>query len=134
MSIEDPHAPAVSADGLEAKTRRAFAASVARVDGSTRSSLAQARAEAVAAAAGGPQGRTLHRGFGVAGIAAAMALTAAVVWLQQPVPDTAVGLTAFDDLDILLDEEELELYEDLEFYTWLQEQPEFAEIVDDGSG
>jgi hypothetical protein len=50
----------------------------------------------------------------------------------QPGPE----LAAWSDLDILLGDEELELFEELEFYTWLQEQPELRESidVDDGAG
>jgi hypothetical protein len=120
---------------LEANTRRAFESSLARIDTGSRSRLAAARAAAVAAAAGEPR-RTAQGRFGFAALAAAAAFAFAVVWLQQPAvaPDSG-GLATFEDLDILLDEEELELFEELEFYVWLQEQPELNMGDEaDGSG
>ena len=127
--------PKASTDGLEANTRRVFDASVQRLDGGTRSRLAAARAAAVSAVAVGEPVRAPQGRYGLAALAAAAALAFAVVWLQQPVavPGSA-ELTAFEDLEILLDEEELELFEDLEFYAWLEQQPEFSDIVDDSDG
>lgn len=120
---------------LEINTRRVFESSVGRIDAGSRSRLAAARAAAVSAGAGEP--RRISQGrFGFAALAAAAAFAFAVVWLQQPaVAPGSDALTTFEDLDILLDEEELELFEELEFYVWLQEQPELN-VVDesDGSG
>jgi hypothetical protein len=121
---------------FEARTRRAFTDSVERVDGATRSKLAQARARAVEAktrrgAFAWPSMARLMPG----GALAAALLAAVVVWqLSPPRPEPA--LAALSDLDILLGDEELELFEDLEFYTWLQEQPELQESIDadDGAG
>jgi hypothetical protein len=118
---------------LEAKTRRAFDASVERLDGATLSRLAQARAAAVNAA----QGR--HRlpwlgSRGLTGLAAAAALALAIAFLPGRTPAPTDSLTAFDDLDILL-EEELELFEELDFYAWLDAQTGADPSADaDGSG
>jgi len=122
---------------FETRTRRAFTDSVERLDGATRSKLAQARARAVEA-------QTRRDVFAwpsmarlmPAGALAAALLAAVVVWQLSPPPRSEPALAALSDLDILLGDEELELFEDLEFYTWLQEQPELQESIDadDGAG
>ena len=43
------------------------------------------------------------------------------------------GIAEVDDVELLLGEDELELIEELEFYAWLEEQPEF-QVSDDGAG
>ena len=59
-----------------------------------------------------------------------MAATALVAWLvvwQTPPANDAVQSAPLGDLEILLGEEDLEMLdEELEFYGWLEEQPEFA--------
>jgi len=62
------------------------------------------------------------------------ALAIAVVWLPGRTPAPAVELTAFDDLDILLDEEDLDLFEELEFYAWLEAQAALEETTADADG
>ena len=115
--------------GLERRAKRAFDDSVAGLDGHTRSRLAQARAHALAAGAGSSPFAV--RWLLPVGAAAAAAL-AAVLMLDGPLtPAPDVGLVAASDLDILLDEEELELFEELEFYAWLEEQPELRELAED---
>jgi hypothetical protein len=124
-----------SASRFEENTKRAFDAGVGRLDGATRSRLAQARAAAIDAA-GQPEGRRWLRldGVRVAALGVAAMLAVAVVWLPQQAPEPAVELTAFDDLDILLDEEELDLFEELEFYAWLDAQAGAAEVAVDADG
>ena len=62
--------------------------------------------------------------------AGTVAATALVAWLdvwQTPPASDAVQAAALGDLEILLGEEDLEMLdEELEFYGWLEEQPEFA--------
>jgi hypothetical protein len=66
--------------------------------------------------------------------AGAVAATALVAWLvvwQSPPASDAVRATPLADLEILLGEEDLEMLdEELEFYGWLEEQPEFADADD----
>ena len=61
--------------------------------------------------------------------AGTVAATALVAWLVlQPLPANDELQTAqLTDLEILLGEEDLEMLdEEIEFYGWLEEQPEFA--------
>lgn len=127
---------------LEKRARELFAESTDGLDAATRSRLTRARAEAVAAAGKSGGWRRwltwLRAGPGIglgAGVAAAGAL-AAVLVLQNETPQVpGAEIAALDDLEILLDEDELELYEELEFYAWLLEQPELLEIdTEDSSG
>jgi hypothetical protein len=73
-----------------------------------------------------------------AGVLAMAALAAWLLFWQQPATiDSGSAMTALGDLEILLGEEELEMLdEDIEFYAWLEEQPEFAApaAADDGVG
>ncbi|HEY5667042.1 MAG TPA: hypothetical protein VIV64_10000 [Gammaproteobacteria bacterium] len=122
---------------LAEKAGRLFDESVERLDGATLARLAQARARAVEAAESGrpawiPEPARL---VPIGGVAAA-ALVLALIWpgAETPVgPEQAAVVT---DLDLLLEGENLDLFEDLEFYAWLLEQPELLESDEaaDGSG
>ena len=115
---------------LESRAKQAFDESVAGLDGQTRSKLAQARARAVEASS--KRGWFwLPSGSGLlpAGALAAGILAVAIVWQLPQTPDAPLP-TAMADIDILLGEEELELFEELEFYAWLEEQPELQEAID----
>jgi hypothetical protein len=62
---------------------------------------------------------------------------AVLLWQNGPRPEP--GLAAFQDMEILLGEDGLEiemLDEEIEFYAWLEEQPELAApaAIDDGVG
>jgi hypothetical protein len=115
---------------FERRTKRAFDDSVAALDGATRSRLTQARYRALeqrkSARVGALSWPLIPAGT--------LAATALVVWLTvgQP-PTVTVESVALNDLEILLGEEDLEMLdEELEFYGWLEEQPEFA--ADDSVG
>jgi hypothetical protein len=116
----------VNGGSFERRTKRVFDDSVAALDAATRSRLTQARHRAL-------EERQVVRGGGwrwalmPAGAVAATALVAwFTVWQAPPARD-AVQSAALDDLEILLSEEDLEMLdEELEFYGWLEEQPEFA--------
>ena len=119
------------------RARQLFAESVQGVDGHTRSRLARARAKAVEAAS------TSRRRWlpvptslvPLGGVAAA-ALAVALIWQNPGIPSGAMQATVISDLDILLEGENLDLFEDLEFYDWLLEQEEVLEVdaAADGSG
>ena len=111
--------------GFERRTKRVFDDSVAALDAATRSRLTQARHRAL-------EERQLVRGRRASGWllpAGSIVAAALVVWLtvwQSPPPSATVQQTALGDLEILLGEEDLEMLdEELEFYGWLEEQPEF---------
>jgi hypothetical protein len=118
------------------RARRLFAESVRGLDRQTRAGLAEARAKAVEAA--GSRGFSWLQPSSLVpvGAVAAAALMVAVIWQS---PESTLGLsqpTALGDLDILLEGEGFDLFEDLEFYAWLLEQPELMEGDEsaDGSG
>jgi hypothetical protein len=124
---------------LEARAKQLFEASVAGLDGSTRSKLARARARAVEVASR-PRAITAwlpaRSPWLPAGAAAAAAAIAVFVWQGSIVEQSDVGMAAIDDLEILLAEDEFDMFEELEFYAWLDEQPELEmpEPADDGVG
>lgn len=111
---------------FERSTKRLFDDSVASLDGATRSRLTQARHRAL-------EERKSARGAGWRGSllpAGTLAATALIAWLtvwQRPPVSDDVQAAPLADLEILLGEEDLEMLdEELEFYGWLEEQPEFA--------
>jgi hypothetical protein len=117
------------------RARELFARSVQGVDGHTRSKLARARAGAVEAAAAGRQRWLPSRSVLVpAGGFAAAALALALVWQNPAAPPAAIAPAVLSDLDLLLDGEDLDLLEDLDFYAWLLAQPELLDGNDAGDG
>jgi len=115
---------------FERKTKRVFDESVAGLDAATRSRLTQARYRALE-----ERKSTRSRGWGFTLVpAGTLAATALLAWFMLPQGPADLQVTSVDDLEILLAEEDLEMLgEDLEFYGWLEEQPEFAN-ADDGIG
>ena len=120
----------VNSGGFERRTKRVFDDSVAALDAATRSQLTQARYRALEEAKA-----ARHRGWRWSLIpAGTIAATALVVWFtvwQVPPATDTVASAPLGDLEILLGEEDLEMLdEELEFYGWLEEQPEFAGVDD----
>jgi hypothetical protein len=115
---------------FERETKRVFDESVAGLDAATRSRLTQARYRALEELK--PQrSRRLRFALVPAGTLAATALLAWVIVQPRVVVDEGLRVASVDDLEILLAEEDLEMLdEDLEFYGWLEEQPEFASAGD----
>jgi hypothetical protein len=111
---------------FERRTKRLFDDSVAALDGATRSRLTQARHRALEERKSARDTRW-RWSLIPAGTLAATALVAwFAVWHRPPVSDD-VQEAPLADLEILLGEEDLEMLdEELEFYGWLEEQPEFA--------
>lgn len=110
---------------FERRTKRVFDDSVASLDAATRSRLTQARHRAL------EERQSARDGWRWSLVpAGTLAATALVVWftvLQGPSVTNAVQETALNDLEILLGDEDLEMLdEELEFYGWLEDQPEFA--------
>jgi hypothetical protein len=59
-----------------------------------------------------------------AGLAVAASLVFAVVVLLPTAPEhSAPGVASVEDIEILFAKDDLNLYEDLEFYAWLDEEP-----------
>ena len=106
---------AANRDAFTDKSRALFDESVERLDAAALSRLNQARQRALAeldrAAPHGPWLRWVP----VTGVAV-LALIAVMV-INQPVPvDEPMTAT---DFEMLIEHEELEVLEDLEFYSWL---------------
>ncbi|HEX7081258.1 MAG TPA: hypothetical protein VF329_09605 [Gammaproteobacteria bacterium] len=122
---------------FERHARQAFERSVDALDVATRSRLRDARLRALEAL----EPRAPFAAVPRWSLAAAATLAAvAIGWwlgpLGSPSADPRVDLAALGDLEILSGEEDLEmLTEDLEFYVWLEEQPELEPgAAADGAG
>jgi hypothetical protein len=115
---------------FERRTKRVFDDSVAGLDAATRSRLTQARHRALEEATS-RRDRGWRSALVPAGTVAATALVAWLVVWQSPPGSDAVPAESLTDLELLLGEEDLEMLdEELEFYGWLEEQPEFADAND----
>ena len=123
----------VERSGLERRTKTVFDEGVARTDGATRSRLNQARNRAMA------ELDAPRAGWASAWLPAGAATAAAAVLLallldRLPGSDTALTPTVATDLEILLETDDLELIEELEFYAWLDEQPELSDRSREDNG
>lgn len=98
------------------QVRAALDDGVAKLDGATRSRLAQARAQALE-----PR-RSPLRWWLPAGGAVFASVLAAALWLGQPAPLPGNGFDSVTDFELLTAAEPLELYEQLDFYQWLEEE------------
>jgi hypothetical protein len=111
---------------FERRAKRAFDDSVAALDAATRSKLTQARYRALEQQESA-RDWNWRSSLMPAGTVAATALVAFLVMWQPPTPNEAVQKAPLGDLEILLGEEDLEMLdEELEFYGWLEAQPEFT--------
>ena len=112
--------------GFERRTKRVFDDSVAALDAATRSRLTRARNRALEQSGRGGRRREASWWLLPAGSIGAAALVVWLTVLQTPRPSETVQQSALGDLEILLGEEDLEMLdEEIEFYGWLEEQPEF---------
>jgi hypothetical protein len=121
---------------IESAARKVFEQSVGELDGATRSKLTQARHRAMAELEQPP---ALFGWLPQAALAT-LAAAAVGVWVfsgsgsgsDGELTETAVVA----DIEILLSDDELEFYEELDFYAWLESQPEFNGLEDplDGAG
>ena len=101
-----------------AQAKEHFEESVHGLDGATQSRLNQARHKAMEEIA-------TNKGFGrwnqwvpVAGVAAA-AVFAVVLLRGNPTMDELVPATTASDFELLLNQDDFEMFEDLEFYSWI---------------
>jgi hypothetical protein len=121
------------------RSKEIFERHVARTDGATRARLRAARARATRAGSGPVAALGAPR-LAVAGALGAAALAVVAAWLLMPgsvdVERARFDMAQADDVELLLDDEELDLVEELEFYAWLEEQtqPEPADSSSDGVG
>ncbi len=101
-----------------------FDGSVDKLDAATLSTLNQGRHRALEAARS-PRGEWM-RWAPAAGVATAV-LIAVMVTLPEPGP-VEVMPEAMTDMDILLGEDSIDMYEDLEFYSWLDVADEGEDV------
>jgi hypothetical protein len=110
---------------LEERSKELFERSAGAIDAATRSRLTQARVRALQEL--GPE-RSVWRSSWLlpVGATAAAALAAWTLFMQPgALPEQSLQVAALGDLELLLGEEDLEMIEELDFYAWLEEQPEF---------
>lgn len=103
-------------EAFEKRAKAQFDNSVEELDAATLSRLNQGRHAALEALHGGRPLAAWGRWVPLTGVAAAALVTVMLVRGPEmaPLPGDAVA-----DFEILLEGENLELYEDLEFYSWL---------------
>ncbi len=104
------------------KAGELFADSVERMDAATLSKLNQRRQAALDEVRTTPPTAIWSRWLPAAGVAAAAVI--AVVMLQGPngVELPAASETAAVDFELLMGDDELEMIEELEFYSWLDSE------------
>jgi hypothetical protein len=104
--------------GFEQRSRTAFEASVANLDGPTRSRLNRARQQAVAIAEKRP-----HKWMRALVPATGLATAALLAVMLQLSPASKVQrnpeAVALEDLDIVSDADSLDLMQDIDFYAWM---------------
>jgi hypothetical protein len=114
---------------FEERTRRAFDESVDALDAATLSRLNRARRAALA----GQDRAGAFAGWRPVAAAAAVATLAVALWLGQaperpaaePGVAVAVAPEEAEDLEIVLQDEDLDMLAELEFYAWLDAEEEF---------
>lgn len=100
------------------RAKALFDESVERLDAATQSRLNRGRQAALAELdRTGPAGHW-GRWMPAAGIAAAAAV-AVVVWQGHPVDGTSPPADSVTEFEILIGEDSIEMFEDLEFYRWM---------------
>ncbi len=107
-------------DKLTRNIKQTLDDSVASLDGNTLSRIRQIRGQAIDKAidkTDTPQSNWSIIMSGALATACVMVF-AVMILLKSPVSNHAVPL---DDLDLISSSESLELYEDLEFYEWLED-------------
>ena len=105
-------------DLFAAQAKTLFDESVRGLDAATRSRLTQDRHKALAEAASGTGLGRWSQWLPVTGVAAATVF-AVVLWRGDPQVNELDLPAAVSDFEILLDQDEFEMLQDLEFYSWM---------------
>lgn len=121
---------------FERRAKEVFDRSTTELDAATRSRLTQARYRALEELPKDGRRRGWQWSLVPVGAVAAVALVAVLVLdPNNPARDLGTQVSALADLEILIGEEDLEMYdEEIEFYAWLEEQPEFTPPAATGDG
>jgi hypothetical protein len=120
---------------FERSAKQAFDVSVRGVDAATRPRLVAARERALENADGARS--NLGWSWTLAPSALAAAAVVAVLLLAQHPRPVEVGLQQLPggDLELLLGNEDLAMLDDdIDFYSWLEDQPDFAPPAGNGDG
>jgi hypothetical protein len=115
---------------LERRAKALFDAGVEGLDARTRSRLTQARHAAVATLARHRDPFPRRWLLPVAGLATAALVAVVVVFNLDPAANEhrlAAASLAVEDMDILSGPVNIELLEDMEFYAWLESEPDLSE-------
>lgn len=122
---------------FELRTREVFDAEVAGLDAATRSKLNRARQRALAEL-DRPAISLLRSPLPQAAATIAVAAIGGLLFMRSGVvPEEAtVNLTEASVIEILIAEDDIEFLEEIEFYAWLEAQPEFEGLEDtlEGAG
>lgn len=116
---------------LEERAARLYRQQLDALEPDVRRRLADARRQALASAGRGSRPRLPLPVLVPAGVAAAVVAGLVIVLSRQPGPEGDYApLVAADppaeDMEILLGNEDLELLDDLDFYLWLDDEPEIG--------
>ena len=112
-------------NALAEQAKQLFDESVERMDGQKLSQLNRARQTALAQVK--PRKPTIVQWGPLTGLAAATA-AAVVFWPPQPKTDHFAIPPTASDMEMLLTEESLEMFADLEFYSWIELEEEATEL------
>ena len=108
-------------DPLEQRSRELFEDSVGRLDARTRSRLNQARQQALSELNKGAS-RRYWMTAPLGGLAAAVVIAVVMMTGREAVvPGRESAALPLDDFDIVADADNLELLQDVEFYSWMAE-------------
>lgn len=103
-------------EAIAARARAALDRSCEQIDEPTRARLRAARLRALA---GLDAPRSFAGGRRLAAASAALALAVAVSWWLRALPPPLALEADLEDVEILTAAEDLELYDELDFYRWL---------------
>ncbi|MEQ8205910.1 MAG: DUF3619 family protein [Woeseia sp.] len=118
MNNQDDPTTDASADRFSERATALFDDSVHTLDAQTRSRLNRARQNAVSQAT---PNRFRTYWVSAAAAVAVVAVAGAMLWSAQELGTEYVPPAVTSDFEILLDPDSLELLEDLEFYSWMDE-------------
>jgi len=120
---------------FERSAKDAFDASVRELDAATRQRLVQARERALEGAGTTKLGLGWSWSLAPGGALAAAALVAVLLVVHRERPELGPQQFGTSDLEILLGQEDLAMLDDdIEFYSWLEDQPELAPSGANGDG
>jgi hypothetical protein len=104
-------------DAIARRARQVLDRRAEELDETERARLRAARLRALDALAE-RRPLAIRRGLAAAGVGALGLMLVTSWWIRQPGPDLGAA-DGLEDLDILAAADDLELYDDLDFYRWL---------------